>query len=42
MFVLFMIWGIVGAKDKLDIIHTINFILKVNKNILSGHFTSDR
>ena len=31
MFVLIMKWGVVGAKDNLDTIHIIKFILKVTK-----------
>ena len=38
MFVLFMKWGVVGAKDKLDIIHIIKFILKVTNKYAEWTF----
>ena len=38
MFVLFMKWGLVGAKDKLDITHIINFILKVTNKYCEWTF----
>ena len=38
MFVLFMNWGVVGAKDKLDIIHIIKIILKVTNKYFEWTF----
>ena len=38
MFVLFMKWGVVGAKDKLDIIYIIKFILKVTDKYFEWTF----
>ena len=38
MFVLFMKWGVVGAKDKIDNIHIIKFILKVTNKYFEWTF----
>ena len=38
MFVLFMKWGLVGAKDKLDIIHIIKFTLQVTNKYFEWIF----
>ena len=38
MFVLFMKWGVVGAKNKLVIIHIIQFILKVTNKYFEWTF----
>ena len=38
MFVLLMKWDVVGAKDKLAIIHIIKFILKVTNKYIEWTF----
>ena len=38
MFVLFMKWGLVGAKANLDIIHIIKFISKETYKYFEGTF----
>ena len=38
MFELFMKWGVVGAKNKLVIIHIIQFILKVTNKYFEWTF----